>query len=55
MFIFIFTECVFNAHRDATEEMVKKATSELMRAAPDRRGGGGRPLRTEGAEQGQED
>ena len=53
MFIFIFTECVFNAHRDTTEEMVKKVTSELMRAAPDR--GGGRPLRTEGAEQGQED
>lgn len=44
---FIFIECVFNAHHDATEKMLKKATSEMLRAAPDRRGGGGRPLRTE--------
>ena len=29
------------------KKMLKKATSEMLRAAPDRRGGGGRPLRTE--------
>ena len=43
--MFIIIECVFKAHQETSEQMVKKATSNMLRAAPDRRGGGGRPLR----------